>query len=246
MQDGQLNLNRIILTKIFGGLRTLEMYLEAFEHKEMTPELALGLMEDYPEAIMVLPDEFKTPEICFLAGKEDLELLKYAPKSLMHGPMGPQLCLDTLKFYTEVFSPSGEDCMDVILNLSEEARTPELCLDFVRLCPRVFPLLPLEARTPEIVREAINGLPENLEVLPINERSLELSLIAVRSDCCAIMAVPDEHRSLELCLSAIRGYPDLLRFVPMALREGRSGEQLLAAAGWWDVLDVPYKGLSGI
>jgi hypothetical protein len=81
MQDGKMNLHWVNLIKIPAGLRTLEMYLDAFEHKEMTPELALGLMEDYPEAIMVLPDEFKTPEICFLAGKEDLQGLH---RDLLH------------------------------------------------------------------------------------------------------------------------------------------------------------------
>jgi hypothetical protein len=107
--------------------------------------------------------------------------------------------------------------------MTEEQRTPELCLMAVTECGEALFHIKEEKRTYDIclaaVKNSCNGFRPNdsdemaLKFVPGSMRTPELLLAAVRRCGNALKHIPAENQTLEICLAAVRQSEKALKFV---------------------------------
>jgi len=153
----------------------------------MKPEFFLAIVKRYKDALELVPEDFKTAELCLEAVKQNGYALQYVPENLKT----TELCLEAVK-------KDGQSLIDVPILL----QTAELCLDAVKQNGYALQYVPKSLKTAELCLEAIKKNGCALQYVPETIQTSELCLEAVKQSSHAIRYVPENLKTVELFKAA--------------------------------------------
>ena len=173
--------------------------------------------------LRLVPDKFRTPELCELAVKQNGLALEYVPENIIN----KELC--------EIAVQKDGRSLEFI---PEKLRTPELCelavkqdgssLRFIQQKQRTIELcqiaiasngsslqyVPEKLITKELCELAVKQNGASLNVVSYFLRTKELCEMAVKQSIYAIMSVPEKLKTLELCEMAVKQDKDAFKYIP--------------------------------
>jgi Domain of unknown function (DUF4116) len=155
-------------------------------------------IEQNGRAIIDVPEEYQTPDLCRLAVEQNGTALGAIAK----GYMTSEIFLIAIKQHGEALSWVPEEC-----------RTLELCRLAVQQCGRVLKYVPEEYKA-ELCCIAVEQDGLALNVVPEDQMTPELCRLAVEQNGYALYYAPETFRTLELCHLAVQQYGRSLQYVP--------------------------------
>ena len=182
-------------------------------------------------ALLYVPEELKTLEICLEVVKSDGIALEYVPEELKT----PEICMEAVKSngYALKYVPeeikTAEMCMEAVKsngialrNVPEELKTPEICMEAVKsdsyVLSYVLSYVPEELITAEMCMEAVKNDRSALRHMPEELITPEMCMEAVRNDGYALSYVPEEIKTAEMCMEAVKNSGTPLKYVPEEMR----------------------------
>jgi len=165
-------------------------------------------VKNYGSALRYVPDEFKTPELCFEAVKNDDlgTALEYVPKKFK-----------TYDLYFEAVKKTGY----ALFCVPEDLRTQELCFEAINKRDKTGSALkyvPENLKTANLCLIAVkNG--GSLKYVPEEFKSPEICLEAVKHSGYELEYVPEFFKTEELCAVAIKDNNRGFKYVPKKLRQ---------------------------
>ena len=172
--------------------------------KEITNEKqALAAVKKNGYAIVKLPAEFITAEICKAAVENDSYAFEFVPITFKT----PELCRIAVMSYGYRLK-----------HVPDKLKTPDLCEAAVKNYSDALEFVPAALKTRELCETAVKKHSSALEFVPDTHKTQELCETAVKQWAAAFKFVPDAHKTPELCIRAINEWPHALEFVPKALK----------------------------
>jgi hypothetical protein len=181
------------------------------------------VLPDVGLALLLIPPDLLTDELCRMAVENDGGALQWVPQKWR-----------TTELYELAVRQKGL----ALCQVPENDRTKDLCwisvsqdgraLQYVPqthrtkvLCKRAvlsngtaLQWVPPELRTPMLCATAVRSNGAGLQHVPAEDRTMEMCAMAVRSNGIALAFVPPDFKTLRLCGEAIRSNEAARRYVP--------------------------------
>jgi len=156
-----------------------------------------------------MPDELKTPGICFAAVKACGEALKYVPESMKT----PEICVAAVQARRtmDILSQEEIDAMLITVGTSPKFKARE------RVSPLKF--VPENLKTLVICLTAIREDASAFEFVPENMKTSKMYLEAIKLNSYAFKYVPEELKTPEWCATAWHYNSSIFHSLPEDLKQ---------------------------
>ena len=176
--------------------------------------------------LRLVPEEYRTKELCELAVKQNGEALyyvleKYITQELCNLAVqqnGMALEFVPLELRTSLYKLAIQNNGEALQHVPEEYRTKELCELAVKNNGYAIYYIPEELKTEELYKTLVKKDGDSLRFFPERLKTKEICEIAVKHNGC-LCHVPYKYRTLELCELAVQQDEYALEFVPDKYRE---------------------------
>ena len=175
--------------------------------------------------LRLVPDKFRTPELCELAVKQNGLALEYVPENIIN----KELC--------EIAVQKDGRSLEFI---PEKLRTPELCELAVKQDGSSLRFIQQKQRTIELCQIAIASNGSSLQYVPNKYITEEFYELAVKQNGDALVGIPEEFRTKELCELAVKQNGEALFYVPYELRTKELCEMAVKQS-IYAIMSVPEK-----
>ena len=174
----------------------------------MSSDLAYKIVESYPYALSLIPDEFITYETCLVAARRGyLENIPFEHRTL-------ELCT--------IAVPIRTITTDNLMHVPDEILTVEFLKNMIENHGPMLHAVPDALKTMELCEISVYRFAHTFEFVPKPLRSRHICLTALRNNEYAckyrIQKVPLELLDEEMCLAAVTSAPGSLEFIPPHLR----------------------------
>lgn len=181
------------------------------------------VLPDVGLALLLIPPDLLTDELCRMAVENDGGALQWVPQKwrtpelyeLAVRQKGLALCQVPENYRTK------DLCWISVLEdgralqyVPQTHRTKVLCKRAVLTNGTALQWVPPELRTPMLCATAVRSNGAGLQHVPAEDRTMEMCSMAVRSNGVALAFVPPEFKTLRLCGDAIRSNEAARRYVP--------------------------------